>query len=120
LPLAGCVAAGMTRLAFEQNERIDFGDWFNQADQFVLQVSGDSMIEAQITDGDYVVIRRQATAGPGEMVVAQTEDGEATLKYWHPERNRIRLQPANSEMQPIYVKNASVVGVVVAVVRSLR
>ena len=120
LPLAGSVAAGMTRLAFEQNERIDFGDWFNQADQFVLQVSGDSMIEAQITDGDYVVIRRQATAGPGEMVVAQTEEGEATLKYWHPERNRIRLQPANSEMQPIYVKNASVVGVVVAVVRSLR
>ena len=75
LPLAGCVAAGMTRLAFEQNERIDFGDWFNQADQFVLQVSGDSMIEAQITDGDYVVIRRRETAGPGEMVVGADGGG---------------------------------------------
>ena len=86
---------------------------------FALRVSGDSMIEAQIADGDYVVVREQAHAAPGQMVVAQTDEGEATLKYWYPERNRIRLQPANSEMRPIYVQNASVVGVVVGVIRNL-
>jgi repressor LexA len=77
------------------------------------------MIDAHITDGDYVVIKPQRTAQSGQMVVAQTDDGEATLKYWHPEANRIRLQPANSSMSPIYVKNASVLGVVVGVVRKV-
>lgn len=118
LPLAGCVAAGATQLAFEQADRIDFGDFFNRPDLFVLTVSGDSMIEAQIADGDYVVVRRQATAEPGQMVVARTDEGEATLKYWYPERGRIRLQPANASMEPIYVRNAEVIGVVVGVVRS--
>ncbi len=120
LPMAGRVAAGLTQLAFEQQERIDFGEIFNQPDMFVLQVSGESMIESQIADGDYVVVRKQATAQPGQMVVAQTREGEATLKYWYPEKNRIRLQPANSEMAPIYVKEASVLGIVVGVVRSMR
>ena len=54
------------------------------------------------------------------MVIAQTDEGEATLKYWHPESDRIRLQPANSSMKPIYVKNAHVVGIVVGVVRTVR
>ncbi len=120
LPLAGCVAAGATQLAFEQTERIDFGDFFNHPDLFVLTVSGESMIEAQIADGDYVVVRRQSTAQSGDMVVARTDEGEATLKYWFPEKNGIRLQPANSAMEPIYVKTAKVIGVVVGVVRSLR
>ena len=75
------------------------------------------MIEAQIADGDYVVVKKQRNATKGQMVVAQTEDGEATLKYWFPEKNRIRLQPANSEMSPIYVREAKVLGVVVGVVR---
>ncbi len=119
LPLVGCVSAGTTQLAFEQAERVDFGDFFNRPDLFVLTVSGESMIEAQISDGDYVVLRRQSTAEPGEMVVARTDEGEATLKYWHPEKRRIRLQPANSSMDPIYVKKAEVIGVVVGVVRSL-
>ncbi len=87
---------------------------------FVLTVSGESMIEAQIAHGDYVVVRRQSTARAGDMVVARTEEGEATLKYWHPEKGRIRLQPANSLMQPIYVRSAEVIGVVVGVVRSLH
>ena len=117
LPLVGSVAAGMTNLAFEQRERIDFGELFSKKDLFVLQVSGDSMIEAQIADGDYVVVRRQKTASRGQMVVAQTEDGEATLKYWFPEHGRVRLQPANAALQPIYVRSASVLGVVVGVVR---
>ena len=76
-------------------------------------------IPGHIDDGDYVVIKKQKTAQPGQMVVAQTPDGEATLKYWHPEANRIRLQPANSSMSPIYVKEASVMGVVVGVVRNM-
>jgi repressor LexA len=78
------------------------------------------MIDAQIADGDYVVVRKQKSAHPGQMVVAQTDEGEATLKYWYPEADRIRLQPANSSMKPIYVPNAHVLGVVVGVVRSVR
>ena len=120
LPLAGQVAAGVMHEAVEQDERIDFGAMFSKKSQFVLEVSGDSMIDAQIADGDYVVVKKQRTATSGQMVVARTEDGEATLKYWHPERNRIRLQPANRRMKPIYVKNAQVVGVVVGVVRKVR
>ena len=119
LPLAGTVAAGKMNLAFEQDERIDFGEMFARDDLFVLEVRGDSMIDAQIADGDYVVIRKQSVARKGQMVVAQTEEGEATLKYWFPEANKIRLQPANADMDPIFVKNAQVLGVVVGVVRSL-
>jgi repressor LexA len=119
LPLSGRIAAGVMHEAIEQNERVDFGDMFKKKNLFVLEVSGDSMIDAHITDGDYVVIKPQRTAQSGQMVVAQTDDGEATLKYWHPEANRIRLQPANSSMSPIYVKNASVLGVVVGVVRKV-
>ncbi len=119
LPLVGVVAAGPTHLAFEQSDRIDFSGMFSGNEQFVLQVSGDSMIDAHISDGDYVVVKKQDHATDGEMVVAQTEDGEATLKYWHPEKNRIRLQPANSSMAPIYVPNASVLGVVVGVIRQV-
>ncbi len=119
LPLAGEVAAGVMHEAIEQNERIDFGTVFRNKNQFVLRVRGDSMIEAQIADGDFVVIRRQKTADKGQMVVAQTEEGEATLKYWFPEKSRIRLQPANSRMAPIYVNQARVLGVVVGDVRKL-
>ena len=93
---------------------------FSKKNLFALEVNGDSMIDAHITNGDYVVIKPQKTATSGQMVVARTDDGEATLKYWFPESNRIRLQPANSSMSPIYVKNASVLGVVVGVVRNMR
>jgi repressor LexA len=119
LPLVGRVAAGVLHEAVEQHESIDFGSMFHRKDVFVLEVHGDSMIEAHITDGDYVVVRRQPTAQSGQIVVAETEDGEATLKYWYPERGRIRLQPANATMPPIYVTNARVVGVVVGVVRQM-
>jgi len=120
MPMVGTVAAGLTTLVWEQPERIDFGHLFAKKNLFALKVKGDSMIDAQIAEGDYVVVKKQKTAQPGQMVVAQTPEGEATLKYWHPEANRIRLQPANSSMQPIYVKDANVVGVVVGVVRSMN
>jgi repressor LexA len=118
LPMAGMVSAGPTSLAFEQNELLDFSEMFFRDDRFILRVSGDSMIEAHIADGDYVVIQKQDTALPGQMVVAQTPEGEATLKFWYPEENRVRLQPANENMEPIYVNDAHVIGIAVGVVRA--
>ncbi len=118
MPMAGMIAAGQTRLAFEQMERVDFSELLFRDDRFILRVSGDSMINAHIADGDYVVIQKRSTAAAGALVVAQTSDGEATLKYWYPEKNRIRLQPANNELAPIYVKEATVLGIAVGVVRA--
>jgi repressor LexA len=118
LPMFGLVSAGPTTLVFEQNERVDFSELLFRDDRFILRVSGDSMIDAHIADGDYVVVQKKETADPGQMVVAQTPEGEATLKFWFPEGNRIRLQPANSSMDPIYVREAHVIGVAVGVVRA--
>lgn len=117
LPLAGRVAAGGLMEAVEQSERIDFGQFWNQDGNFVLEVDGDSMIDAHIAPGDYVIVRKRRTANSGDMVVARTSDGEATLKYWFPEKNRIRLQPANKRLKPIYSRDVKVIGVVVGVVR---
>jgi repressor LexA len=121
LPLAGRIAAGVLHEAIEQDERVDFVEIFDPANKnlFVLEVSGDSMIDDQIADGDYVVVRRQRTARKGQIVVALTDEGEATLKRWYPEKRRIRLEPANSAMKPIYVRNAKILGVVVGVVRKV-
>jgi repressor LexA len=119
VPLVGRIAAGHLHEAIEQAERIDFGTLFAPADVFALRVTGESMIDDQIADGDYVVVRKQNTAHAGEIVVAMTDEGEATLKRWYPENGRIRLQPANKEMSPIYVDDATVLGVVVGVVRKL-
>ncbi len=120
LPMAGRVAAGACSLAFEQNEMVDFAEMFQKDNRFVLEVTGDSMIDAHIQDGDFVVIQKQSKATAGDIVVAQTPDGEATLKYWYPENGRIRLQPANRHMKPIYVKEAKVLGILVGVVRRVR
>jgi repressor LexA len=120
LPLAGRIAAGVLHEAIEQDERIDFAAIFEQKNQFVLKVSGESMIEDQIADGDYVVVRKQRNARDGQIVVALTDEGEATLKRFYLEKNRIRLEPANSSMKPIYVKNAKILGVVVGVVRQVE
>ncbi|MBS0209939.1 MAG: repressor LexA [Planctomycetes bacterium] len=120
LRLAGQIAAGVLHEAVEQDEQIDFGDFFDSDEHYVLSVKGDSMIEDQICDGDYVVVHKQETASRGQVVVAITDEGEATLKRWYPEGKRIRLQPANSSMAPIYVTNARVLGVVVGVVRKVH
>ena len=117
LPMAGWVAAGTLRPAEEMVDRVDFENLFNRDNHFVLKVMGDSMIDAQIADCDWVVIQKKHSAHSGDIVVAQTEDGEATLKQWFPERDRIRLQPANSSMRPIYVKSAKVLGVLAGVIR---
>ena len=120
IPLVGQIAAGSLAEAIEQAERFEFEDWFPaKKTQFALKVKGDSMIEAQIADGDIVLCRKARTAHKGDIVVAMTDEGEATLKYWYPEANRVRLQPANSSMKPIYVKDAQVLGIVTGVIRRL-
>lgn len=120
LPLVGRIAAGMPLEAVEDAESIDLEALFvRRADTFVLRVTGDSMIDDQIRDGDFVVVEKRSTARNGETVVALLEDGEATLKRFYKDGKRIRLQPANEAYKPIFVKQANVQGVVIGVIRTL-
>ncbi len=119
LPLLGLVAAGSPTLAVEQDERVEFKELFGGPDHYVLRVRGQSMIDDHIEDGDYVVIRKQETAQDGERVVAMIND-EVTLKRFHKERNHIRLEPANKDMEPIILRSkddAKILGVLVGVMR---
>ncbi|APZ91135.1 transcriptional repressor LexA [Fuerstiella marisgermanici] len=120
LRLLGTVAAGPPIEAIEEEgERLDVSG-FSDDNHFALRVRGDSMIEECIADGDHVIVRKQATCDDGDLVVARIGD-EATLKRFYRERqkSRIRLQPANSGMKPIFCKASDVVieGVVVGVIR---
>jgi repressor LexA len=117
LPLAGQVAAGTPVLAIENRERVDFANLLKDEGQYCLRVKGDSMIDANIADGDYVVIRQQKTAHDGDIVVALVDGEEATLKRFYREKNRIRLEPANQRMKPIYTNNIEILGVLVGVIR---
>jgi len=117
LPLHGRIAAGSPIQAIEQQDHVDFGSLFEGESQFCLRVSGNSMIDAQIADGDFVVIRKQRTARDGEIVVALLNGEEATLKRFFKEPNRVRLEPANSTMQPIYSAHVDILGVVTGVIR---
>ena len=117
LPLAGRIAAGSPLVAVEQRENIDFSGLFNSEDHFCLEVTGESMIEAQIADGDYVVIRKQKTCRDGEIVAALVDGDEATLKRFYKEPNRVRLEPANSTMKPIFATNVEILGILVGVIR---
>ncbi|OEU52936.1 MAG: repressor LexA [Desulfuromonadales bacterium C00003096] len=123
LPLAGTVAAGKPIEAIETADTIDVPPaMVGTGEHFVLHVAGDSMIEDGILDGDYVVVRKQATAENGQTVVALL-DNEATVKRLHRHGQTIELHPANQSMQPITV-NAEVpfviAGVVVGVIRHYR
>ena len=120
LPLYGEIAAGVLHEAVEQQERVDIDAMFNKKNMFVLKVRGDSMIEDAIADGDYVICKKTRTARKGQIVVALTGEGEATLKRWFPEAHRVRLEPANSNMKPIYVKDVTILGIVVGVVRKVE
>ena len=121
LPLVGQIAAGMPIEAIEDKQALDLEGLFGQggSDKFVLHVTGDSMIDEHIRDGDYVVCERRAEARQGETVVALLDDGEATLKKFYKESGRIRLQPANPAFDPIYVNNVTVQGIVVGVIRRM-
>ncbi|MDY7011173.1 MAG: transcriptional repressor LexA [Planctomycetota bacterium] len=116
--LAGRIAAGEPIEAVEQNESIDLEEMFaDSGDTFCLQVVGQSMIDEQIRDGDYVICRRCREAADGQTVVALLDNGEATLKKFYREADRIRLQPANPEFSPIYADNISIQGTVIGVIR---
>jgi repressor LexA len=120
LPVLGAVAAGMPILATENIEStIPLPTEVVRDDStFVLRVKGDSMIDAGIFDGDYVVVRQQQTATNGDIVVAMLDD-EATVKRYFREADRIRLQPENPTMQPIYARDVAILGKVVALFRRL-
>jgi repressor LexA len=117
LPLAGQIAAGNPVLAEEQTEQVDFGSLFSGDNHFCLKVKGESMIDDQIADGDFVVIRKQDTARDGDIVVALVDKQEATLKRFYKEKNRFKLVPANRSMRPIYSNDVEVLGIVAGVVR---
>ncbi|MCA8986924.1 MAG: transcriptional repressor LexA [Planctomycetaceae bacterium] len=115
--LAGQIAAGNPVLAVEDEETVDFSGLFNEDDQFCLRVKGDSMIEDHIAEGDYVVVQKTSQCQDGEIVVALVDGAEATLKRFYREPGRIRLEPANSSMKPIYSNNVEILGVVQGVIR---
>ena len=121
LPLVGRVAAGEPILATENIERLvpTSEDLFGGGDLFLLEVRGDSMIEAGILDGDLVVVSQQPTADEGDIVVAMLGD-EATVKYFHRHADCIELRPANAAMEPIYADDVHIIGRVRGVIRSLR
>ena len=120
LPIVGRVAAGTPILAEENvEESITLPTSIvSDSSSFVLRVRGQSMINAGIFDGDYVVVREQHDAHDGEIVVALIDES-ATVKTFYREKDQIRLQPENDAMNPIYVKDASIIGRVTALIRSI-
>jgi repressor LexA len=121
MPIIGKVAAGAPITAQENHEGefVLSGDFVPRVSEaFMLRVQGDSMIEAAILDGDLIMVRPQKTARNGEIVVAMM-DGEATVKRFFKESGRIRLQPENRAMEPIYASDVEIIGRVEAVVRRL-
>jgi repressor LexA len=120
LPMLGYVAAGMPIEAVASNETISVPeDLVGRRDTYVLRVRGNSMIDEQIRDGDFVIVEDRKTAENGEMVIALLEGRDATLKKFYREHEHIRLQPANPTMSPIIVPadDVQVQGVVVGVMR---
>lgn len=120
LPLVGRVAAGTPILA-EQNieENLTLPtSLVGDSSSFILRVNGESMINAGIFDGDYIVVKEQKDAHNGEIVVALVGDS-ATVKTFYREKDRIRLQPENDTMEPIYVDDALILGKVTALIRSM-
>lgn len=124
LPLVGTIAAGRPIDAVEDRQFLDLDDMFaapsRSGDVFALRVKGDSMVDEQISNGDYVICRRAATARNGQTVVALLDDDEATLKKFYREKGRVRLQPANKKYKPIYAKSPQIQGIVIGVVRKYR
>jgi len=117
LKLLGRIAAGQPIEAIADEEQLEFADWEEAPNTFALKVSGDSMIEDHIADGDYVVIRKQDTARDGQIVAVLDTDGETTLKRFYREKSRVRLEPANRHMKPIYRDKVDIMGILVGVVR---
>ena len=121
LPVMGEIAAGQPIEAYaDASETLAVPRSMEaREDSYVLRVRGKSMIDALIDDGDFVIVQPQATARDGDIVVALLEDNGVTLKRYFREKDRIRLQPANAEMEPIYATEVQIQGKVVGVIRRL-
>lgn len=123
VPVVGKVTAGLPITAIENvEEYFPLPERLAPADEhvFMLEIMGNSMIEAGILDGDYVIVRQQSTANNGDIVVAMTEEDEATCKRFFKEKDYIRLQPENSAMAPIILNNVSILGKVIGVYRHIH
>lgn len=123
VPLVGKVTAGQPITAIENiEEYFPLPETYGTSDDqlFMLEIVGDSMIEAGILNGDYVVVKQQHTANNGEIVVAMTEEDEATVKRFYKEKDYFRLQPENSSMEPIIVTSVSILGKVIGVYRLIH
>ncbi len=121
-PVIGEIAAGQPIHAYEdRSETLALPSELaaRGRETFVLKVRGKSMIEDHIDDGDYVVVQEQNTARDGDIVVALLEDNVATLKRFYKEKDRVRLQPANGQMAPIYARDVQIQGKVIGVIRRL-
>lgn len=118
VPLLGKITAGQPILAIENIEDVFPlpAELAGSEDAFMLHVKGDSMIEAGILDNDYLIVRPQDSAENGDIVVALL-DNEATVKYFYREEDHIKLVPANSNMQPIFVKEVTILGKVISLYR---
>jgi repressor LexA len=122
VPLLGKITAGSPITAIEQpNEFFDLPASLipAKAEVFTLHVSGESMINRGIYDGDYVIVKRQSTAKNGDIVVAMTEENEATIKTFYKEKDHIRLQPENDTMEPIILPNVTILGIAIGLYRHL-
>ncbi len=120
VPLLGKITAGSPITAIEQpNEFFDIPASLIPATAtvFTLHVSGESMINAGIYDGDYVIVQKQNNAKNGDIVVAMTEENEATIKTFYKEKNHIRLQPENDTMDPIILDNCTILGKAIGLYR---
>lgn len=122
VPVIGKVTAGEPITAIENIEEYMPmpATLVHNEESFILEISGDSMIEAGIFDGDYVVVQQQNTAANGEIVVAMTDEDEATVKRFFKETDHFRLQPENTTLEPIILDNVQILGKVVGVFRSLH
>ncbi|SDT55443.1 repressor LexA [Paenibacillaceae bacterium GAS479] len=122
IPVVGKVTAGLPITATENIEEYFPlpAHFVGDHEVFMLSVVGESMIEAGIHSGDYVIVRQQSSASNGDIVVAMTEDDEATVKTFYKEKDHIRLQPENSSMEPIRLKNVSILGKVIGLFRDFH
>ncbi|RDW17755.1 transcriptional repressor LexA [Oceanobacillus chungangensis] len=122
-PVIGKVTAGIPITAVENIEEfIPLPSSTSSPDDnlFVLVIDGESMIEAGILDRDMVIVKQQNTANNGDIVVAMTEDNEATVKRFFKEKNHIRLQPENATMEPLFYENVSILGKVIGLYRNIH
>ena len=120
IPLAGRVAAGAPVEAIENVEQLSLTGCFGSGDDlFALEVTGRSMIDEDVREGDYVICRRSRVAENGQLVVAIVGEQDATLKRFYKERDQVRLQPANDDYQPIYSDNCRIEAIVIGLVRKL-